>query len=223
MDGKRLRRHCGGMTMATARLCTSLAALLLIPGLVWADADEESLSVHVSTGGARIADPIVPDLTAYAVSSELEVRYSKGTDWLWDTSWRHVLSYELSVAWGQTLYAMGHNVEGVLSRNVSWARAEAGLRARFGYPWMASVYTGLGSELLYFWRGDFDWYDDMDIGTVTPTRRSKPFLVALGGGLDYRVDKRWLVGVQVVMRHSAPWTGPHGTLMTEFRGAYHWY
>ena len=192
------------------------ALLCLAEQPSWADADEHAATAHVGIGTMRVSDVSTTDDIAYAPTVDVDVRYSYGLT--------HIVSHEFSLGIGQTLRpATWQREQTQLPRHLSSLRVESGVRARFLYPYMPSIYIGIGTGALTYWHATEQWIDQGPHMTHSRTMRWQPLHLAARVGIDYRLDKRWLTGVGVIARHTILSSEPTGYAALEAAVAYHWY
>ncbi|MCG8421035.1 MAG: hypothetical protein MJE77_24195 [Proteobacteria bacterium] len=206
----------------SARLSRAVAVLAAGAGIslagqpAWADAHEHAATAHVGMGTMWASDVSTTDHIAHAPTLDVDVRYSYGLS--------HIVSFEVSLGTGQTLRpATWQRKQTQLPRHLSTVRVESGVRARFLYPYMPSVYLGIGTGVLTYWHATEQWIDRGSQMTHDRAVQWQPLHLTARVGVDYRLDKHWLAGLGVTARRTIHFSEPHGYAALEAAVAYHWY
>lgn len=186
-----------------------LAVGVAAPRAARADADEASIDVHLVGGLARAADAdAANDEIASAPLAGLTGRVSYATrDWL---------QYEAALTFAGTAaasYGMGTftppgrpPATGPFSLSTQMTRLELGVSVRFGVRLIPTLRVFAGAQ------GRHRGAATVDLMGLSTTGRDAELTFDLVGGaavgLDYRVNRRTIVGVAVGGTQAVPLGGP---------------
>ncbi len=198
------------------------AALLVAPTTASADRREASLHAHAIGGLVNLGGPDTDD-TSSAMALGVAARAS------YATSNRFQYDAQLAVMAGSadwdlgTFNTRGGTVSGPFARGIQAARLDAGATLRFGVTVIPTVRVALGVQGVR--------YGAAEVGnggsTVTADGSDALGLHLVGSasaGLDYRVNRRLIVGAAAGASLALPGVGePWRSFDVTFHAAYYYY
>jgi hypothetical protein len=196
--------------------------VLLVGALAYADAEEATLNVEGGVAVFRGETPVFSSDTTTRPGGAGGVRLTYGlTD---------LLAAEVGVgtAIGAAFEYRDQDGGEMLGRGTSHydlraVRATAGVTARFGARWIPTANLALGYQHRSLTGGAFIDENRVLIDEI-PGDSSSDLLVCAGVGLEYRIDRRFLVGVSAQLVHAFALGGPaFDAVEVPVRVSYAWY
>jgi hypothetical protein len=180
-------------------------AIVVAPATAAADRREASLHAHAIGGLVTLGGPATDD-TSSALALGVAARAS------YATSNRFQYDAQLAVLAGSadwdrgTFDTRGGTVTGPFSRGVQAARLDAGVTLRFGVALIPTVRVALGVQGVRYGAAEVD----NGASTVTAAGSDALGLHLIGSasaGLDYRVNRRLIVGAAAGASLAVPGVG----------------
>lgn len=198
-----------------SRLAAVLILAFALPRDVLADADEMSVHVQVPFGKVTISDPDLKGELFDAMVAGLSGRMTYATSNWW--------AYELHAGWER----MSRLIDGepfqssaeYLWRSIGWARVELGVTARLGVDVIPTMHAAIGVQARVYktWE-HIHWQSFKDISCWLEP------LVTVGAGLDYRINKHWVIGAMGLRRQTIPIGAPgHSHWLGLVHASFYWY
>ena len=211
------RRPC---RVRPARLRVALL-LAASAGTAHADADEASLGVHVIGGAARLGeDGAGSASTVPLVGIGGRLTYAFHNAYAWEAAVAFATGTNASYA---NFPDPAGGPAGALARTTRLARLELGATARFGVRYIPTLHAGLGTALRFRGGGDFTTFGQTEEDALASEVVLD--LVGVGGlGFDVRINRRWIAGTSIELRHAIPIGGPSFDSVEGFLHlSYYWY
>lgn len=186
-----------------------VAALLATTALAHADRREASVHTHAVGGAVTMADDASTAGDGSGALAGLAVRASYATrnDWQYDT--QLTLGYgRASFDAGQFLLGGGTPMTVPFTVSSQLVRLDAGVTLRLGVRWIPTVRLAVGAQAVrrgspVATSGGFEFSGD----DTAPASLSANLIGAATVGLDYRMNRRTIVGVAVGATASIPGVG----------------
>jgi hypothetical protein len=210
------------MIQTNDHLALPAAALLLAlaaPTRAWADESELALSLEGGIGFMNVEDIENASATATGVGGTGMVQGSYGlTD---------LFALDLGVGGGFVYTAEFHDQttalgEGNKLHHVRALRVLTGVSARFGARLIPTAGLHVGYQ--HRWLTDGALFNDQShrLGSF-PDQSANDLLAAASVGLDYRINRHWLVGFAVQATYAVGTENSFASLEIPVRVTYAWY
>lgn len=182
-----------------------------------ADADEASIHAELTYGKATVGDAAIGDaiLTIPMIGVGLRLTYST-SDWY---------AYEARIGYGQLLRVAEYHTGGdtdtdLRRRNWYWYRSDVGIRARLGATWIPTLSAAVGTQL----RGAAVGIVQDGWASLHDDEFVLEVVASLGAGLDYRLNKTWVIGMGAGSEHGLALDGSTYQAVTVMAHvSAHWY
>ncbi len=210
--------------MNRAGLC-AFAIVTAAAGTAHADRREASLHAH-AVGGALTLGDARSDGTGLASGIAARASYATSNAFQYDAQLT-LLAARASFASASFMPAGRPPVSGPFTRSAQASRLDAGATLRLGVQWIPTLRVAAGAQLVR--RGA----PTVDLGAATADGEEATGVAAaldlnLVGiatvGLDYRVNRRLIVGAAAGVVQAVPGVGPTWrTFDVTLHAAYYWY
>jgi hypothetical protein len=209
--------------MRYSMLLACVACTAVLPGLVYADAEEASLFMHAVSGAGMLGDPAAPGTRTLPLAGAA-LRFTYAT--------HDVFAYEAELAWSRTAGVavfedvMFEGFTGDLERVSYLGRLQAGVRLRLGARYIPTLHLAAGVLAHAAMQSHFVISNGPGAVVVEGPRFALGWapLASAGLGFDYRIDSHWVAGASVsALSTLVPGDDGFHSIEGELHVSYFWY